>query len=96
MKKSLLVWGALIVIALCFVGCCYYNTTHCTHHHASADNCPTCDQQDGDDGDVETVTIEAVELVPTDAPAQGNAPAANAPATHTHPAPAANAPASGN
>lgn len=85
MRKSLLIWGALVVVALCFVGCCYYNTTHCTHHHASADECPTC-SQDGDNGDVETVTIEAVELVPaqSNAPAQGNAPVqSNAPAANT-------------
>ena len=95
MKKSLLIWGALVVVALCFVGCCYYNTTHC-HSACGKSNCPTCSQQDADDGDGETVTIEAVELIPANAPAT-NAPAqGNAPAQHNHPAPAANAPASGN
>jgi hypothetical protein len=95
MKRSLLIWGALVVVALCFVGCCYYNTTHC-HRGCGKSDCPTCSQQNADDGDEETVTIEAVELIPVNAPAQDNAPATNAPAQHNHPAPAANAPASGN
>ena len=90
MKKSLLIWGALVVVALCFVGCCYYNTTHC-HSACGKSSCPTCSQQDADDGTEETVTIEAVELIPANAPVQSNAPA-----QHNHPAPAANAPASGN
>ncbi|MBE6389533.1 MAG: hypothetical protein E7043_05105 [Lentisphaerae bacterium] len=78
MKKSLLVWGALIVVALCFVGCCYYTTNHCSpcdkhcHHKpgCKAGNCLN-NNAANQDGTVETVTVEAVELVPigNDAPA---------------------------
>jgi len=113
MKKSLLLWGALIVVALCFVGCCYYNTTH---HNGCAKHChhqPCCnekgvacpDAQNADNGgDVETVTVEALEIVPlgngsNQAPGNNpNAPAAQAPATQTPAAaaPAAQTPAAGN
>jgi hypothetical protein len=94
MKKSLLVWGVLIALALCFVGCCYYTTTHCsckTHcHHkqnCSPKACPA------NDDTVETMTVEAVEIVPVGN--QGNTPAA--PNAATAPAaqqtPPANTPA---
>ena len=71
MKKSLLIWGALIVVALCFVGCCYYNTTHCANHckhdpccYENNQKCDSSNQNDADDDEVDTVTVEAVEIVP--------------------------------
>lgn len=82
MKKSLLIWGALIVIALCFVGCCYYNNTHhtppCQQHCKHTPCCSEAGKQcpDDNDGEIDTVTVEAVEIVPLD----GNAPAAQKPA----------------
>lgn len=103
MKKSLLCWGALIVIALCFVGCCYYNTTHChpcKKHcgHTPCCNeqgkkCPANNQNQQNDGTVETMTVEEVEIIPVQnnaAPAGKSAapqaPAATAPAHNTAPA----------
>ncbi|MBQ4329211.1 MAG: hypothetical protein IJC27_05750 [Lentisphaeria bacterium] len=102
MRKSLLVWGVLIALALCFVGCCYYTTTHCSpcsghcHHkqNCNTQNCPA-----NADDTVETMTVEAVEVIPvgnqdgtSGTPAQ-KAPAAakKAPAPAPAPAPAQNA-----
>lgn len=110
MKKSLLVWGALIIVALCFVGCCYYTTNHCSPcnkhcHHKPGCKGACCQNPNAANQDetVETVTVEAVELVPigNDAPAnQKSAPAAKTSGEH-HQAPAkdaaaAPAPATGN
>ena len=91
MKKSLLVWGVLIALALCFVGCCYY-TTHCSHgmtHCYQKQGCKTqaCPANANDDT-VETMTVEAVEIIPV-GDNQGKAPAAGT----TTPAPAKAAPA---
>lgn len=113
MKKSLLLWGALIVVALCFVGCCYYNTTHnhnpkclkhCHHQpccNESGKKCPDSQNDNGDD--VETVTIEAMEIVPLgngQQPVDNNgkqAPANTTPAANTAaPAPANSTPATAN
>jgi hypothetical protein len=109
MKKSLLLWGALIVVALCFVGCCYYNTTHNTHpscakhcHHKPCCNengkqCPDA-QNNNADNDVETVTIEAMEIVPvTPADGSNQTPENQAPVNQTpvNNAPAAKTPAAG-
>ena len=81
MKKSLLIWGALVIIALCFVGCCYYNTTHnnpCTKHckhdpccNEAGKKCPDSQNKDNDadDDDVESVTVEEVEIIPVGTPA---------------------------
>ena len=85
MKKSLLCWGALIVVALCFVGCCYYNTTHCTPCKKHCSHTPCCneagkkcpDASKNNDDTVETMTVEAVEIVPMQ---NNNAPGNNAPA----------------
>ena len=79
MKKSLLLWGALVIVALCFVGCCYYNTTS-NHHCAkcckhtpccaqSGKACPDSQNAADADNEVETVTVEAVELIPANQPA---------------------------
>ena len=69
MKKSLLLWGALVIVALCFVGCCYYNTTSnhhcakcCKHTPCCAQSGKTCPDSKnaadtGDDSEVETVTV---------------------------------------
>jgi hypothetical protein len=90
MKKSLLVWGALVVIALCFVGCCYYTTNHnhcppCPKHKHCCDKmskkCPAVN-----DDTVETMTVEAVEIIPA-------GPVANPPAANQKSAPAAAKPA---
>ena len=91
MKKSLLVWGVLIALALCFVGCCYY-TTHCSHgmtHCHQKQGCKTqaCPANANDDT-VETMTVEAVEIIPV-GDNQGKAPAAGT----TTSAPAKAAPA---
>ena len=86
MKKSLLIWGVLVVVALCFVGCCYYNTTshcaekctrHCSHNpccNEAGKKCPDNARTQNDGDDVETLTVEAVEIVPVNAPdaAAGN------------------------
>ena len=107
MKKSLLLWGALVIVALCFVGCCYYNTTSnhhcakcCKHTPCCAQSGKTCPDSKnaadtGDDSEVETVTVEAVELIPAGQPAgQQNAPATTpATAPQKTKAPAAPAPA---
>jgi hypothetical protein len=91
MKKILLVWGALIVIALCFVGCCYYNNAKCTPCKKHCMHKPCCSEagkkcqsapQQGANDTVETMTVEAVEIVPV----QGNTPAAPAPADNNVPA----------
>jgi FtsZ-interacting cell division protein ZipA len=93
MKKSLLIWGALVIIALCFVGCCYYNTTHnnpCARHckhdpccNEAGKKCPDSQNKDKNaDDDVESVTVEEVEIIPVGAPAQPAAPAKQ-PATQT-------------
>lgn len=80
MNKSLLIWGVLVVVALCFVGCCYYNTTnhcaekctkHCSHNpccNESGKKCPDNAPQQNADDDVETLTVEAVEIVPVNTP----------------------------
>jgi hypothetical protein len=91
MKKSLLVWGVLIALALCFVGCCYY-TTHCSHgtaHCHCKQECKSkaCPADANDDDTVETMTVEAVEIVPVGGN-QGKTPAAG---HTTTPAPAAKA-----
>ena len=78
MKKSLLVWGVLIALALCFVGCCYYSTTHCTHGATHCHQKPKCDTgncPDNADDTVETMTVEAVEIIPVGN--QDNTPAAS-------------------
>jgi hypothetical protein len=95
MRKSLLVWGALIVIALCFVGCCYYNYAKCSPCKKHCMHTPCCSEAGkkcqtapaAADDTVETMTVEAVEIVPVQ---QGNTPAASpAPAAKNAPAAAA-------
>lgn len=93
MKKSLLVWGALIVIALCFVGCCYYNTSHnhmpcnkhCKHKPCCCESGKQCPDSNTMGDEVDTVTVEAIEIVPLDnntVPAQKPAAAKHTSATH--------------
>jgi FtsZ-interacting cell division protein ZipA len=101
MKKSLLLWGALVIVALCFVGCCYYNTTNnhhcakcCKHTPCCAQSGKTCpDSQNAADADneVETVTVEAVELIPDNQPAAQQ----NTAVPQKTAAPAAKTPAAG-
>jgi FtsZ-interacting cell division protein ZipA len=99
MKKSLLIWGVLVIVALCFVGCCYYNTTHnhqpCSKHchhkpccNEAGKECPDDKKKDtnADNDEVESVTVEEVEIIPVNAPADQNQPAAKktaAPAART-------------
>jgi hypothetical protein len=94
MKKSLLIWGVLVVIALCFVGCCYYtsNHNHChpcpKHKHCCSEMGKKCPAPDDDA--VETVTVEAVEIIPA---GPINTPGTAAPAGNQKSAPAKAAPA---
>jgi hypothetical protein len=78
MKKSLLVWGVLIALALCFVGCCYYTSPKCSScsghcHHKQKCNIQNCPANADDT--VETMTVEAVEIIPVGN--QGGTPAAS-------------------
>ena len=97
MKKSLLVWGVLVVLALCFVGCCYYNTTHCSPCNQHCHHKPDCKDKScpADDDTMETMTVEAVEVIPLggnqgqpSATDSKTAKPATAPATAPAPAPA--------
>jgi len=87
MKKSLLVWGALAVVALCFVGCCYYSTTHnnCPQHckhipccNESGKQCPDAKKQmhKQNNNEVDSVTVEEIDIIPVNnPPANQNPPA---------------------